>query len=103
MLRFKISLSSNIDHYAGADSQTISEDNSKITNDSEVISKSVLSGNDSKAEVEENTGEPAKPDNSDFLEVSEEKDGAHDEQENTGKYSVIFLNSKPILKWFDLN
>lgn len=94
MLRFKISLSSNIDHYAGADSQTISEDNSKITDDSEVISKSVLSGNDSKAEVEENTGESAKP---------EEKDEAHDEQENTGKYSVIFLNSKPILKWFDLN
>ncbi|WKA06256.1 hypothetical protein VitviT2T_024165 [Vitis vinifera] len=67
----------------GADSQTISEDNSKITDDSEVISKSVLSGNDSKAEVEENTGESAKPDNSDFLEVSEEKDEAHDEQENT--------------------
>ncbi|XP_034711522.1 altered inheritance of mitochondria protein 21-like isoform X2 [Vitis riparia] len=67
----------------GADSQTISEDNSKITDDSEVISKSVLSGNDSKAEVEENTGDSAKPDNSDFLEVSEEKDEAHDEQENT--------------------
>ncbi|KAJ9678553.1 hypothetical protein PVL29_020664 [Vitis rotundifolia] len=69
----------------GADSQTISEDNSKITDDSEVISdqKSVLSENDSKADVEENTGESAKPDNSDFLEVSEEKDEAHDEQENT--------------------
>ena len=81
-------MSSNIHRYAASELQAISEDSSKITNDSEIVSdqKPVQIEHDSKAEAEEITEEFAKPNNSDFIEVLEVKDEEAVDEQNTGKY-----------------
>ena len=81
-------MSSNIHRFAASELQAISEDSSKITNDSEIVSdqKPVQIEHDSKTEAEEITEEFAKPNNLDFIKVLEVKDEEAVDEQNTGKY-----------------